>query len=103
MNAASVLRDVSAPKITRDVPLEEHAGKPILGDHEAVRAQVVAEFRRLADELESGELRGASIQWREDCTALVTVEVDSYDLAHPEVRIERRPIPSQIALVRGKD
>lgn len=42
------------------------------------RAFAVAEFRRLADELESGQLRGANISWREDAARVVVVEVDPW-------------------------
>jgi len=42
------------------------------------RAFTVSEFRRLANELESGKLRGARIEWREDAARIVVVEVDPW-------------------------
>jgi hypothetical protein len=42
------------------------------------RAFAVAEFRRLANELESGKLRGARIEWREGSARVVVVEVDPW-------------------------
>ncbi len=44
------------------------------------RSIAVAKFRELADKLESGELNGARIQWRDDEgpeSEMVTVTVDS--------------------------
>jgi hypothetical protein len=42
------------------------------------RAFVVSEYRRLANALESGKLRGARIEWREDAARVVVVEVDPW-------------------------
>lgn len=42
------------------------------------RAFAVAEMRRLADALESGKLRGAHVQWVENCARVVVVEVDPW-------------------------
>ena len=50
-------------------------------DLSAMRARraAVAEFRRLADELEAGRLSGARIEWREGLGHLMTVELDGLE------------------------
>jgi hypothetical protein len=40
------------------------------------RAVAVAKFRELADKLESGELEGARVQWREGVDYIECVELD---------------------------
>lgn len=53
------------------------------------RAQAVAKFRELADRLESGELRGARVCWRDGRSYIEVVEVDAFDLPNPGVRLNR--------------
>jgi hypothetical protein len=52
-----------------------------------MRAQAVAMFRRLADALERGDLRGARVQWREGLSHIELVELDE---KAKQVRLLRR-------------
>lgn len=84
-----ILAAVELPPITltmRPLPaLEDQLDEP---PDPVARAAAVAHFRRIADKLESGELRGARCAWREGWKNVETVESDE---AAREVRYRRHP------------
>jgi len=47
----------------------------VLVVHGEARAVAVAKFRELADRLESGELHGARVQWRDGLAVIEAVEL----------------------------
>jgi hypothetical protein len=55
------------------------------------RAVAVAKFRELADKLESGELDGARVQWRDGLPVMETVTMD-----HEKVQLTQFAILGEV-------
>ena len=70
-----------------------HEGRELLADEKAVlsgdpRAAAVAKFREMADKLESGELQGARVQWRDGLPEMETVTMTDTQVQLIQFRIE---------------
>lgn len=99
MGSARKLRKLHAvasltkPAISKDLPVKNET-EILRGD---ARALAVAKFRDLANKLESGELDGARVQWRNGSPDMEVVEMDGH-LDQPGERSVRL---KQITLVGG--
>ena len=86
MNAVAKVLDFEQAKERHRAP-DLHGN--IKGDGRAI---AVAKFRELADKLESGELDGARVQWRDDngpTTEMITVTLDAQKVQLLTTTIEK--------------
>lgn len=69
------MKSNTAEQLSGDQGMAVGTPRPVkVSPHTDARAMAVAEFRALADRLESGELYGARVEWREGLDHVVAVE-----------------------------